>query len=282
MYDGDRVAVVVPAYNETQFVGEVITTIPDFVDIVIAVDDCSDDGTWQVIQAIAEGGFETATEREVTRVISDGGQGVVREKQATESRVIPVRHQTNTGRGGAVKTGYQIALNRDVDVVAVMDGDGQMDPENLEEIVSPVVEGEADYAKGNRLASREQWSEMPRWRLFGNVILTLLTKLASGYWWMRDPQNGYTAISTAALEQIDVQNLYDDYGFLNDVLIRLGAHDMRVTDVTMEAVYGDESSDIRYASFVPSLSLLLVTQFLWRLRVLYSGFVSSLSQHAGR
>jgi glycosyltransferase involved in cell wall biosynthesis len=184
--------------------------------------------------------------------------------------VVPMRHDENRGVGGAIKTGYREAMSDDVDVVAVMNGDGQMDPAVLDRILDPVVEGKAAYAKGNRLLSSDHWDGMSRWRLFGNVILTGLTRIASGYWRMTDPQNGYTAISVDALQQLNLDAMYERYGFLNDMLIRLNVHDMRVADVEMSAVYGDESSSIQYTEFVPRLSWLLLLGFVWRLRKRYA------------
>jgi hypothetical protein len=171
--------------------------------------------------------------------------------------------------GAAITTGYRLAAADRMDVVAVMNGDGQMDPDMLDRIVDPVVEGRADYAKGNRLARPEYRESMSRWRLFGNTLLTLLTKVASGYWGTVDPQNGYTAISREAIEALDLDATYDRYGFCNDVLVRANVQRFRVVDVGMPAVYGEESSHIDYTSFVPRLSLLLAYQFHWRLRERY-------------
>ena len=260
MYKGATVGVVVPAYNESGFVGEVIETIPEFVDRVYAVDDGSSDRTWDEMQAAAWRVNERAAT--VASAAPDGG--------ATSTRqVVTLRHEDNRGVGAAITTGYREALADGMDVVAVMNGDGQMDPEILDRIVDPVVEGEADYAKGNRLNDAHHRAAMSGWRLFGNVVLTFLTRVASGYWRTTDPQNGYTAISREALEALDFDVLHDHYGFCNDLLVRLNAAGMRVADVPMRAVYGDEESHIRYRSFVPMLSWLLLVGFLWRLRTTY-------------
>jgi glycosyltransferase involved in cell wall biosynthesis len=270
--------VVVPAYNEAGFVGDVIETVPEFVDGVVVVDDHSTDGTWEEIQShAAVKNAETAAPGAPAVADSDGGlqaDGGDSEVDADNrsflsGRVVAVRHDVNSGRGAAVKTGYRLAMMKGYDVVVVMDGDGQMDPSILDRIIEPVATGVADYAKGNRLASRDRCRQMSAWRLFGNVLLTFLTKLGSGYWRIRDPQNGYAAISIEALDEVSVVDLYDDYGFLNDLLIRLNARGMRVVDVPMDAKYGDESSGIAYRSFVPKLSLLLLRGFLWRLWVKY-------------
>jgi glycosyltransferase involved in cell wall biosynthesis len=258
MYKGKSVAVVITAYNEEGFVGDVIRTLPAFVDRAYAVDDASTDGTWQEIlhHAGATDGDGRTT----------AASGLAPED---EPPVVPIRHEDNRGVGAAVKTGYRHALEDGMDVVAVMDGDGQMDPAILDRIVDPVVEGRADYAKGNRLFSRDHVRGMSRWRRFGNAVLTGLTKAASGYWKTMDPQNGYTAISRRALAALEIDELYDDYGFLNDLLVKLNARRLRVADVEMEAVYGDERSSITYSTFVPSVLALLTRGFLWRLKVRY-------------
>lgn len=252
MYRDASVGVVVPAYNEEAFVGRVLDTMPPFVDRIYAVDDCSTDDTWSEIQARAE-----AT-TPVIEAATDGG----RHRRAD---VVPMRHRVNRGRGAAIKTGYRRALRDGLDVVAVMDADGQMDPDELDRLLDPVVSGRAAYAKGNRLASPADWRGMSRWRLFGNLLLTMLTRLASGYWSIRDSQNGYTAITAGALARIDLDGLYDEYGFLNDLLVELNVHDQRIADVDMAAVYGDEESGIRYSTFVPSLSGLLLWGLVRRL-----------------
>jgi glycosyltransferase involved in cell wall biosynthesis len=179
--------------------------------------------------------------------------------------VVALRHADNRGVGAAIATGYRRALADDVDVVAVMNGDGQMDPSYLDRILDPVVEGETDYAKGTRRSRPADREQMSRWRLFGNALLTLLTRAASGYWRLTDPQNGYTAISRAALESIDLGDAHDRFGFCNDVLVRLHVNGMRVADVPTPAVYGDEESHISYGTFVPELSSLLLQGFFRRL-----------------
>jgi hypothetical protein len=163
-----------------------------------------------------------------------------------------------------------------------MDGDGQMDPAILDRIVEPVVSGKADYAKGNRLVDADSIEQMSYWRLFGNALLTAMTKVASGYYGMRDPQNGYTAIDAETLTDISTESVYEGYGFLNDMLVRLGAHGKRVVDVHMQAIYDDEESGIQYRTFAPVLSWLLLKLFVWRLWVVYGfGDIDSTSLQAG-
>jgi len=259
MFEGNTVGVVVPAFNEEDFVGEVIDTMPDFVDRVYVVDDGSTDATWEVVQRHAR----RANRRSVApEAVTDGGA-------VFDRRVVPIRHEENRGVGNAIKTGYLQAREDDLDVTAVMGGDGQMDPEELTDIIQPVVDGVADYAKGNRLLYREYREGMSRWRFFGNAVLTFLTKIASGYWKMMDPQNGYTAISSYALENVGIERMYGYYGYCNDLLVRLNAKGMRIADVGVPAVYGDEESSIRYRTYIRRVSWMLLRDFLWRLKVKY-------------
>lgn len=253
MYEGRSVAVIIPAYNEEHHVADVIASMPEFVDRIYAVDDASTDGTWAEISAIAA---------ELNREVTDGSDPYLR-------RVVPIRHEHNRGPGGAVITGYEHALADGIDVTAVMDGDGQMNPADLDRIVDPVATGAADYAKGNRLHRRSDRNAMSRWRLFGNAILTLLTRSASGYWEMSDPQNGYTAISRETLSKLPLERLYERYGFLNDLLVHLNYNRERVVDVSHASKYGDETSGIRYRTFVPGLSGLLARRFVERVTRMY-------------
>lgn len=257
MYKGASIGVVVTAYNEEAFVGSVIETVPEFVDRIYAVDDASPDESWAVIQSVAD---RINDRHEPPQPIADGGDG---------RRVVPIKHAENRGPGGAIKTGYKRAAADGMDVVAVMDGDGQMDPEILDRIVDPVATGEADYAKGNRLLAPEDRDGMSTFRFVGNAMLTGLSKFASGYWSIGDPQNGYTAISREAIEQLDLESITDRYGFLNHLLTHLNVNNFRVADVPMTAVYGAEESSIRYLPFIRFVSLLLLRSFCWRLKTRY-------------
>ena len=277
MYQEKTVGLVIVAYNESGLVGDVIDALPKFVDRAYVVDDASTDGTWDEIRTYARRvnerrrntdhvpeGFppEATPDGEKPREVPRGDGGFDR-------TVVPIRHETNTGVGGARKTGYRHAREDGVDVVVAMDGDGQMDPDQCHRLVAPIAEERADYAKGNRLLDPELREEMSTWRLFGNSLLTALTKVASGYWKTMDPANGYTAISHEALSELELDDVYDGYGSAHDILIRLNVDNMRVADVPLPASYGDEESGIRYTSFVPNLSLVLLRGFLRRLRTKY-------------
>ncbi|RQG91244.1 glycosyltransferase family 2 protein [Natrarchaeobius halalkaliphilus] len=263
MYKGKTIGVVVTAYDESAFVGRVIETVPDFVDRIYVVDDASPDDSWAVIQRVASRMNDRV---EPSRAVADGGDSADGE---AGRRVMTIRHEENRGYGGAVKTGYERASEDGIDVVAVMNGDGQMDPAILDRIIDPVATGEADYAKGNRLLHPDDREGMSSFRLLGNAMLTGLSKFASGYWTIGDPQNGYTAISGETIEELDLESITDQYGFLNHILTHLNLNGCRVADVSMSAVYGDEESSIRYVPFVRYVSLLLLQSFLWRLKRRY-------------
>jgi len=213
MYKEKRILIVIPAYNEERHVGDVLAGIPDYVDKVIVVDDCSADNTAQVIASVRD------------------------------DRLVALQTDRNQGVGGATILGYVKAKEFDCDIVVKMDGDGQMTPEHLPLLLDKVADG-YDYAKGNRFLAGASLESMPRHRLIGNIILTFLNKLASGYWHIFDPQNGYTAISFAALSRLDLSRLHHRYFFENDMLIALNLQNARVADVPIPARYGTERSDL--------------------------------------
>jgi glycosyltransferase involved in cell wall biosynthesis len=240
MVDGKRVAVVVPAHDEERLIGTTLAGIPEFVDRILVVDDASSDGTAVAVQA------------------------------SPDPRVELVPRESNGGVGAAIVTGYERALAEDLDVVCVMAADNQMDPADLLTLVEPVARGEVDYAKANRLVSGEAWKLIPRTRYLGNAILSLLTKIASGYWHVADSQTGYTAISRPMLAQLDLDRVYPGYGFPNDMLVHLNVWNARVRDFPSRPVYGiGERSGIKLRRVVPRISWLLLKGFFWRLREKY-------------
>jgi glycosyltransferase involved in cell wall biosynthesis len=236
MLDGKRVAVVVPAYEEERLVTETLRGVPDLVDRIYVVDDASGDGTAE--QALALG----------------------------DPRVEVLRHAQNRGVGAAIVTGYRRALEERIDVTCVMAADNQMDPSELRGLVEPVARGEVDYAKANRLFSGEAWTIIPHARFLGNAVLSLLTKVASGYWHVADSQAGYTAISLDALRRLALDRIYPRYGFPNDMLVHLNVQNARVRDVPSRPVYDvGERSGIRLRSVIPRISWLLFKGFWWRM-----------------
>ncbi len=242
MYRGKTIAVIVPAYNEEKLIGKVIETIPAFVDHIIVIDDASRDQTGEIVEAC----------------------------QKKEARLIYIRHEKNEGVGGAIATGYQWVRDHGKDIGVVMAGDAQMDPQDLPKLLDPVVEGEVDYAKGNRLFTGKAWKIIPRTRYLGNAVLSFLTKVASGYWHVADSQSGYGATSLKVLETIDLDHIYKRYGMPNDFLVRLNVYQFRVRDVPVNPIYGiGERSGIKIYTVVFTLSFLLFKLFLWRIKEKY-------------
>ncbi len=240
MYKSRRIAVVVPAYNEEHFIGQVIDNMPVFVDEVIVVDDCSQDGT-----------FQTA-------------------RSKSNARVLVVKTPSNQGVGGATVTGYRHALEKDSHIVVKMDGDDQMDPNYLPQLMDAIVEQGYDYAKGNRFLVGGSLAIMPKHRLFGNVVLTFMTKLASGYWHIFDPQNGYTAVRADALRLLSLDRIHKGYFFENDMLFHLNLHSLRVKDVAIPPRYGKEESNVNLLKVGITFPLLLTRRFFSRI---YQRFV---------
>lgn len=241
LYRGNKIAVVVPAYNEELLIGDTLAGIPDFVTRVYVVNDCSKDRTQEVIDYYA----------------------------SQDPSIVAIHHEKNCGVGAAIVSGYKRALEDGMDVVAVMAGDNQMDPAFLPDLIDPIIDRKCDYTMGNRLVNPVYRKGMSKWRFFGNTILTMLTKIASGYWQMMDPQNGYTAISKRALERINLDNIYPRYGYCNDILVKLNVLSFRVINVPHPSRYGREKSGIKYSTYIVKLSRLLLHDFLWRLKMKY-------------
>jgi glycosyltransferase involved in cell wall biosynthesis len=242
-YKEKKIVVVIPAYNEEKHVSKVIDTMPDYVDKIIVVDDCSDDKTYEIVKSY---------------------------QNELDNKLILIRHEKNKGVGGAIKTGYEKALDLDVDITAVLAGDAQMDPDQLQKLLNLIIEGKAEYTKGNRLVHPEKL-QMPQFRRFGNSILTLLTKIATGYWSIIDPQNGYTAISQRTLKELQLNNIYDGYGYPNDLLIELNIRNTKVMDVEMPPVYSGQKSGIKIGQYSIKLSWLLFRGFFRRINSKYGG-----------
>jgi glycosyltransferase involved in cell wall biosynthesis len=238
MYLQKTIGVVVPAYNEEKLIAKTLMSMPSLVDKIIVVDDSSNDHTVEI----------------------------VRERAEEDRRIVLIEHKANQGVGGAIITGYKKAVELEIGVTAVMAGDGQMDPKDLKSIVGPVARGVVDYTKGNRLFQGDAWSMIPHYRYFGNSFLSLLTKIASGYWHIADSQTGYTAVSLSVLKKLNLETIYKRYGMPNDMLIKLNQYDFRVRDIHVRPVYNvGEKSGIRLIKVIPKISWLLFKGFWKRL-----------------
>ena len=242
MYKNLNIAVVVPAFNEEVLIAKVLTSLPEYVDKVIVVDDCSSDNTSEEVKRL----------------------------QGTSDRILLIRHEKNQGVGGAIASGYKWARDNDMDIAVVMAGDAQMDPNDLPSLLDPVADEGVDYAKGNRLFTGEAYKTIPKIRYFGNSVLSMLTKIASGYWHVADSQTGYTALGRKGLHLIDWDAMYKRYGQPNDLLVKLNVFDLRVRDVPVRPVYNvGEKSGINIGKVIFTIPLLLLRLFLWRMKEKY-------------
>ena len=235
---GARVCVVIPAYRVADQIQNVLRGVPEFVEAIIVVDDKSPDDT-------------------AARVL-----------ELDDERVTLLRHTENQGVGGAMRTGFRAALEGGFDVIVKMDGDDQMDPAYLGQLVQPLVDGRADMTKGNRYESMTSLTAMPIVRILGNTGLTFLVKLASGYWKIFDPANGYVAVRAGVLGRIRLERLYNRYFFESGLLIEMGKLRAVIRDVPIAARYGDEHSSLSVVhtlmTFPPKLLWGLGRRLFWR------------------
>lgn len=241
MYKNKKIGVVIPCYNEETQIGIVIETMPEFIDKMIIVDDVSRDKTVEV-------------------------SNKYREQEKYKDKIVIIEHEKNSGVGAAISSGYIWCRDNGIDIAVVMAGDAQMDPNDLPELLDPVADGKADYAKGNRLITGEAWQKIPKVRYFGNTSLTLMTKIASGYWHVTDSQTGYTALNKKALKLLPLKDIFPRYGMPNDFLVTLNIYDMRVIDIPINPLYGvGEKSKMVIHKTIPALLSLMTRLFIKRM-----------------
>jgi len=291
MINDHTVAVVVPAYNEETQILQVLEGMPSFVDRIVVVDDCSTDNTASVVLAcIAREGANRSplniSKKEIERTRYNRAEMVLRDMAEKEARyytpattangqpdndrIIFIRHTRNEGVGAAIASGYKWCLDHRIDCTAVMAGDGQMDPAELESICRPVIYEDIDYVKGNRLIHRSAWLVIPKARYFGNSVLSILTKIASGYWHISDTQSGYTAISLRALQSIKLYDIYKKYGMPNDLLVKLNIGFCTIKEIGIKPIYDiGEQSKMKVFRVIPRISWLLLKSFFKRLWIKY-------------
>lgn len=239
MYEEQKIAVAIPCYKVEQHLERVVQGLPAFVDIIILVDDCSPDRTGALVDRLA----------------------------VSDSRIVALHHTENRGVGGAMKTAFAKAVEMGADVVVKLDGDGQMDAS----YIASLVEGlrEADFAKGNRLFDRQMLRRMPMVRRIGNMGIGFMVKAASGYWNVSDPVNGFFAIRTATLSQMDMQRVADRYFFESSMLIEMHYVGARISEVPMPAIYADETSNLSIGKTLFSFPPKLIVAWIRRLHLSY-------------
>lgn len=220
-----HIAVVIPCFRETKRILDVIKSIGEEVSRIIVIDDACPDNTGEHVK-----------------------------KQCMDKRVEVLIHDTNTGVGGATMSGYKRAIEAGAEIIVKVDGDGQMDPSLIPDLVAPLLEGVADYAKGNRFYNLDGLSDMPRVRIFGNLVLSFASKISSGYWNIFDPTNGFTAIHIDAARRLPFEKIDNGFFFESDMLFRLNMMRGVVVDIPMPARYGDEESSLKIHNIIVSFA----------------------------
>jgi len=242
MYKNNIVSVVIPAYNEEKLIEKTIKSVPDYIDKIVVTNDASKDKTRDKVEQLMKKNF----------------------------KVTLINHKINQGVGGSIASGYKWSRDNGIDIAVVMAGDAQMDSNDMPALLDAIIHDGADFAKGNRLLSEDVRKKMPKNRYYLSQFLSLLTKIASGYWQMIDPQCGYTAINKNALQKIDWDKMYKRYGQPNDLLIRLNIEDMKLKDVPIKPVYNvGEKSGINMSKLFFTLPWVLFAGFLSRLKQKY-------------
>ena len=291
MLNNKTIAVVVPAFNEEKQISLVIRSMPSFVDRIVIVNDFSTDATTDIVKEFIEkdvkleivndkpeklpinalyGRAELILEKMKIEENKYYIPALIENKEPDKDRIVLITHTKNAGVGAAIASGYKWCRDNSIDCTAVMAGDGQMDPSELESICMPVINDGIDYVKGNRLIHRSALLVIPKIRYFGNSVLSILTKIASGYWHISDTQTGYTAISNKALNAIRLYKIYKGYGMPNDLLVKLNIAFCTIKEVEIKPVYDiGEKSKMRLFKVIPKISFLLLRSFFGRLWIKY-------------
>lgn len=236
-----HITVVIPAFCVEKEIADVLYSIPSFVNSIVVVNDASTDQT----------------------------ESVIRQAMQQDERILLVSHAENKGVGGAMISGFQKAITFNTDIVVKLDGDGQMDPAFLINLITPILNNQADYAKGNRFYDFVALRKMPFIRKFGNTILGFLSKTATGYWNIFDPTNGYIAIRTEKIKQLNLANIATSYYFETSMLANLYLINARVVDVPIPAVYKGEISNLKISKVLFEFPPRLLKDFLKRIFLRY-------------
>ena len=241
MIKNKTVAVVIPCYKVESHIKDVIDMIPEYVDFIFAVNDCSPDGTQVVLDDMTK----------------------------SNQKLVILQHDVNQGVGGAMITGFKACIEKNIDIVIKIDGDGQMDVSFMPQLIDAVVDGKYDYAKGDRVRNRKMLEKMPAIRRFGNLGLTFLARIASGYWKISDPTNGYLCITLPTLKKLDLTRLSKRFFFESSLLAELYFTGAKIKDVQMPSIYGNEKSNLSIWKALFSFPAKLVRAHLRRLRMQY-------------
>lgn len=234
MYRDHKIAISIPAYNEEKLIAKTITTLPEWVDIAVVVDDASSDRTSEVV------------------------------RELNDPRVILLRNEENHGIGYTVVRGYKRAMEEGADILCLMAGDAQCDPAYLHILIDAVLNGECEYAKANRFFHRDALKAMPTFRRVGNILMSIATKFATGYYNVSDSQNSYSAIRSEVLQRVDLDDISPRYEFENSSLLHYGLANIKIKDIAVPAIYGEEESGIRMLSFLRRAFWVMIKGFFRR------------------
>jgi dolichol-phosphate mannosyltransferase len=242
MYSNKIIGIVIPCYKVKNQILSVISKIENYVDNIYIIDDKCPENS-----------------------------GLYVKENSKDGRIKIIFNILNLGVGGAVKEGYKAGLNDGCDILVKVDGDDQIDPRFIKSLIRPIIEGEADYVKGNRFYRLEDIASMPKMRLFGNSVLSFINKMVTGYWNIMDPTNGFTAIHKHPLEILQLEKIENGYFFESDVLFRLSLIRAVVADFPIESVYKEEKSNLK----ISKILLEFPTKYLIRFikRIFYSYFL---------
>ncbi len=249
MYRDKKIALVIPAYNESRLIQPTLKNVPEVIDKIYVVDDCSTDNMTSVVQSLAK----------------------------EDPRIELIEHEENQGPGGAIITGYRASSRDNYDIAVVVGGDYQMPLDEVHAFLDPLIDKQADYTKGNRFFVWDKTrSKMPKIRIFGNIIITAMTKIASGYYKIMDVVDGYTAITKQAIDIVDWDIAWKRYGYPMDFLIRLNAYGQKVKDIPRTPIYleGERQSQIKGLRYAIRVAPMLIRGFFWRMffRYIYLDF----------
>lgn len=264
MLQEKTIVVIIPAYNEENNISNVIETMPDFVDRIIIINDGSTDETSNKVRSY----FNTTYNESnfIVNIPKNIKNHTIEAVDYNSSRIILLHHNMNLGKGAGIKTGYQLSQLINIDCIATMDGDGQMDPNDLIHICTPIVKNKAQYSKGNRLTFNHVKDIMPSIRYFGNLILTFFTRISSGYWHILDTQTGYTCISNDQLKIINIENLYPYYGYPNEMLAILNTKNTIIIEIPIRPIYEPHhQSKMNIPKVIPRISFLLLKSYIQRI-----------------
>lgn len=245
MFKGKKVSITIPVFNEGRFIQKVLSNIPDIVDYIVVVDDASTDNSWKQIN------------------------------QVNDSRIFKIKNNKNQGVGKSTLDGHQKGVELDADFLVRIDGDHQMDMDYLIPLLEPLLENNVHFTKGNRLRKKEMRKDMPKFRFFGNVILSKMTQYMTGYRNISDPQNGYTAIKKEVFKLLKKERIKLNYIYENSVLFELSELNANIREIDMYSKYGEETSSIKYTKFITSM-------FSYMIVCIIRKFRKSLSKLFGR